>query len=644
MHASTLHTARLAFNADGTPISETFDDIYYSVDGGPEQARAVFLQGNGLPEAWSGKRNFTILENGFGTGLNFLATWTAWRADPQRPEKLHYLATEIHPFQVDDLARLHRHWPELEFLSEVLRNAWPVLMPGFHRLEFAAGRVVLTLMLGEAESSLRNLRANVDAFYLDGFDPHKNPQMWSASLFRRCAQLASPAATFATWCVNGEVRRRLREAGFLPEKRPGFGRKREMLVGRIAERRRLAMPILAPDDRHVLVIGAGLAGCAISERLAARGWRVDLFDRHAAPAGEASGNLAGIVRPLLSRDDNLASRLNRACFFHLGRSWLQLDRASLPPRRNLGGILQIARDDEHETQQREWLLTSGFPATYARFLDQAAASRVLGAKAARGGWWFPSGGWASPPSLCRAWMSAGGSNIHFHGGVEIARLQRFENRWRVFDVHGRLVGESARVIFASGANLAEANPALQLDQISDLPITPVRGQVSHLPAGSLPKLVHAACCEGYLTPAVDDVHCLGASYAKDFDTQPRAEEHAENLLRLTRILGGCEPACAPEELSGRVGFRATTPDHLPMVGALPDLSAQLSGDVRLKTFPRHPGLYGLLGLGSRGLVWSSLLAEHLACLINAEAQPLEGDQADAIDPARFALRAFRHSS
>ena len=300
MHASTLHTARLAFNADGTPISETFDDIYYSVDGGPEQARAVFLQGNGLPEAWSGKRNFTILENGFGTGLNFLATWTAWRADPQRPEKLHYLATEIHPFQVDDLARLHRHWPELEFLSEVLRNAWPVLMPGFHRLEFAAGRVVLTLMLGEAESSLRNLRANVDAFYLDGFDPHKNPQMWSASLFRRCAQLASPAATFATWCVNGEVRRRLREAGFLPEKRPGFGRKREMLVGRIAERRRLAMPIPAPDDRHVLVIGAGLAGCAISERLAARGWRVDLFDRHTAPAGEASGNLAGIVRPLSS--------------------------------------------------------------------------------------------------------------------------------------------------------------------------------------------------------------------------------------------------------------------------------------------------------------------------------------------------------
>jgi len=637
MPATPLHPARLAFAPDGTPVSEDFGDIYHSADGGPGQAQHVFLHGNGLPERWRGRRSFTILENGFGSGLNFLATWAAWRADPQRPEKLHYLATELHPFQADDLARLHALWPELGFLAAALRNAWPMLMPGFHRLEFAAGRVVLTLLLGDAETSLRKLRASVDAFYLDGFDPNKNPQMWSASLLRRCAQLATRNATFATWCVAGQVRRALSEAGFVPEKRPGFGRKRQMLAGKLIDRPGQKSPAPTTADRHAVVIGAGLAGCAIAERLAARGWRVDLLDRHAAPAGEASGNLAGIVRPLLSRDDNLASRLNRACFLHLGRSWQRLDQAGFPPRRKLDGILQIARDDAHASEQRAWLASSGFPENFAGFLDQTAASEKLGAETARGGCWFPDGGWANPPSLCRSWLSAGGANIRFHGRCEIAHMEPANGRWRLFDTSSQIVAESAVVIVASGAQVA----ATRLDQTAGLPIQPVRGQVSHLSAGALPALAHAACCEGYLTPAVDGVHCLGASYAKKSDAELRISEHAENLHRLARILPGAEHAFDPNGLAGRVGFRATTPDHLPLVGALPDLSVELAGDIRLKTFPRHAGLYGLLGLGSRGLVWAALLAENLACQINSEPLPLESDQIDAIDTARFALRAHR---
>ena len=173
------------------------------------------------------------------------------------------------------------------------------------------------------------------------------------------------------------------------------------------------------------------------------------------------------------------------------------------------------------------------------------------------------------------------------------------------------------------------------------PITPVRGQVSHLPAGSIPKLAHAACHEGYLNPDLNSLHCLGASYVKQPNTDLRISEHAENLRRLAGMLPGAEAAFDPEHMSGRVGFRATTRDHLPLVGALPDLTANLQAGVRFNTFPRLPGLFGLLGLGSRGLVWSALLAETLACQINGEPLPLQGDQADAIDPARFALRAWR---
>jgi tRNA 5-methylaminomethyl-2-thiouridine biosynthesis bifunctional protein len=347
MSFTPLQPARLAYAPDGTPKSETFNDIYHSADGGPGQARHVFLEGNGLPERWADKRQFVILENGFGTGLNFLTTWAAWRADPQRPEKLHYFATELHPFRVEDLASLQRKWKDLEFLADALRANWPPLLPGFHRIEFAAGKVVLTLMLGEAEASLRKLRASVDAFYLDGFDPQKNPQMWSPALLKRCGQLAAPNATFATWTVAGQVRRAIVEAGFVAEKKPGFGSKRQMLAGRIAERPKLALKPSNQGRQEAVIIGAGLAGCALAERLAVRGWRVNILDRHPHPAGEASGNLAGILRPMLSRDDNLASRLNRACFLYLEQNWRHLDQIGQPPRRNLNGILQIARDDTH---------------------------------------------------------------------------------------------------------------------------------------------------------------------------------------------------------------------------------------------------------------------------------------------------------
>lgn len=631
MPTPVLQPAHPSFSRDGSARSETYDDIYHSADGGPGQARHVFLGGNGLPERWRGRERFTILENGFGTGLNFLATWAAWRADPDRPGRLHYLAVEKHPFTVPDLARVHTAWPEFQFLAEALRNAWPVLTPGFHRLEFAAGRVVLTLMLGDSANCLRKLRVGVDAFYLDGFDPKKNPDMWSAELFRRCAQLAAPDATLATWCVAGAVRGALNEAGFATGKRPGFASKREMLVGRVAVSHSATLP-LAPA-RDAVILGAGLAGCAIAERLAARGWRVRILERHGKPAAEASGNLAGIVRPLLSRDDNLASRLNRACFLHTGLAWSRLDRTGHPPRRHLDGLLQIARDAGHEALQRE--LSGAYPADFVQFLERDAAGQALGCPTSFGGWWFPGGGWANPPSVCRGLLAAGGMNLSFRGHAEVARMEHRDGCWRLFDAGGAVLAESAIVVLASGAQ------AHLLDQAAGLPITRVRGQVSHIPAGRLPRLAHPLCREGYLTPALDGAHCLGASYAYDEGAELRVDEHASNLARLAHMLPGAELGLDPAELPGRVGFRAATPDRLPLVGALPDVSASLPRDCRFADLPRQPGLFGLLGLGSRGLVWSALAAETLASLLDGDPMPLESDLLDAMDPGRFRLRAHR---
>jgi tRNA 5-methylaminomethyl-2-thiouridine biosynthesis bifunctional protein len=260
---------------------------------------------------------------------------------------------------------------------------------------------------------------------------------------------------------------------------------------------------------------------------------------------------------------------------------------------------------------------------------------VLGCPTALGGWWFPGGGWANPPSVCRSLLAAGGVNPALRGHAQVARMEHRDGLWRLFDGGGAVLAESATVILASGAR------AGMLEQTAGLPMSRVRGQVSHIAAGMLPGLSHPLCREGYLTPVVDGVHCLGASYAYDEVEALRVEEHAGNLLRLAHMLPGAARGLDPAELSGRVGFRAATPDRLPLVGALPDVSASLSRDCRLADLPRQPGLFGLLGLGSRGLVWSALAAETLASLLDGDPMPLEGDLLDALDPGRFRLRTHR---
>lgn len=636
---SAIRPAHLAFDEGGTPMSPDYGDIYHAAEGGPGQARHVFLGGNGLPDRWAGQERFVILENGFGTGLNFLATWAAWLADTQRPDTLHYLAVEKHPFRAEDLARLHAAWPRFDALAIRLRQSWPVPTPGFHRLEFshAGGRVVLTLMLGDTETCLKRLRARVDAFYLDGFDPKKNPDMWSPNVFHALARLATTGATLATWCVARVVRDGLAAAGFSTHKRPGFARKRDMLVGRWPQTVPEPGPsaTLSASCRHALILGGGIAGCALAQRLTARGWRVDLIERHGHLAGEGSGNLAGIVRPLLSRDDNIASRLNRACFLHARRAWADLELAGFPSRRDLSGVLQIARNQVHEAQQRGMTANGTYPEDYVRFLEREEASALVGWPTAFGGWWFPLGGWASPPTLCQALVDAAGNDLRLLLGRTVARLEWTGKAWCALDEAGEPLAQAPVAILASGAQ------AKTLALARDLPITPVRGQVSHVPAGRLPPIRHALCCEGYLTPALDGIHCLGASYAYDPGTALRDKEHAGNLDRLSLILPGAERSLTAGELDGRVGFRAATPDRLPLVGGLPDMHAPLPRDIQLRGMPRHPNLYGLLGLGSRGLVWATLAAEALASCLHGDPLPLEGDLMDAMDPARFRLRQHR---
>lgn len=385
-----------------------------------------------------------------------------------------------------------------------------------------------------------------------------------------------------------------------------------------------------------LVIGAGIAGIAISERLAHRGWQVELFERNAAPAEAASGNPSGVLLPLLTRDDAPAAWLSRACYQHALRRLAELPGVRWSPC----GVLQIARDATHEALQRLTLKELNLPAELVSFLDKKAAEIRTGHAVAHGGWWFPGGGWVDPVSLCKALLAAGKTHIQTHYGVAVARMEQTPTGWKLFDSTDHLLSSAPHVILAN----AQAADAL-LPYPVPLTLTPIRGQITYLPAltESYSSLETVLCRAGYLIPPTSGLACVGASFDRnDSNLQTRLSDHLDNLQRLENLLPGAAQNIDASTLTGRAGVRAATRDHLPLIGTLPaPLTPRQAGQLRLSSLPRQPGLHALLGLGARGMVWAPLAAELLACQITQAPLPLDKRLIQLVDPARFYLHDLR---
>lgn len=593
--------AELTFDGNGIPYAPAYADCYHSASGGLEQARHVFLGGNDLPARWT-DRNFVILETGFGLGLNFLCTLQAWRQHPGR--RLHYVAVEKHPFRHDDLQTLHARWPELAPLAAGLQAQWPLPLPGLHRLDF--GDIVLTLACGDVQDLLPQLSLAADAIYLDGFAPAKNPAMWSDEVFAALSKLAAPGATLASWSVLDDMMFRLSRAGFRIEKRSGFGTKRYMLAGRKPGDTQKSAPAGRRRDgdaagrRRICVIGAGIAGASVAHALHRRGHEVIVVEAADSPAQGASGNLAGVFRPLPSLDDSRLSRLLRAGFLQGRRQYGTIPGA----RCGWTGVLHIARDAKHEETQRRIVAEHGLPPEFCRFVGRDEASALARWPVEQGGWWFPQAGWINPPSLVRALLA----------GIEVRCGQHIDSLARL-DAIG-----ADDVVIANGIGAAALVPQFPL------PLRAGRGLVSHLPANATPPFDIVATRLGYVTPAIDGLRCAGATMqADDLDAAERRTDHIENLHRLDMALPGFGSTVDPGQLAGRVSFRPMSPDRLPIVGPL----------------SASEGLWIIDGFGARGLVFAPICAELLASRIGAEPLPLETDLVAALSPDRFRGRPAR---
>lgn len=598
--------------ADGTPRSPRFQDIYRSSSGGLAQARHVFLRGCGLPAAWAGQRQWRILETGFGLGLNFLATWRAWKDDPGRPRLLHFASVEAWPAAAAALLRSAAAYPELEPLARLLADQWVGLVAGVHRLSFEDGRVLLTLGVRDVRQALREQACSADSVFLDGFDPERNPDMWDHHTLKAVARHCHRGTRLATWTVAGAVRRELAQLGFTVQKADGLAPKRHCLqaVFEPAWEPKGAAPFPEVAPARCIVVGAGLAGAAVAASLARRGWQVTVLDQADVPAGGASALPAGLLAPHTSPDDGLLSRLTRCGV----RMTLHYARTFLPE----GDDWRCTGVLEHRPgtpPRRPAQVTDGSQA-WCRPAS-ATQKQAAGLPEHEPAAWHELGAWIRPQALVRAWLSEPG--ITWRGRTPVRSVTASDGVWQVAGGAGALLAEAELVVLAA----AHASAAL----LRDLPpLYPVRGQVSWasrvegLPLPPFPVNGH-----GHFIPDATveggPAWLCGSTYERnEADRSPRQADHQFNLdklrLLLPAVAGQLAPAFADGSVRAWTGVRCVSGDRRPYVGEL------------------RPGLWVSTAMGSRGLTFAALCAELLAARLHGEPLPLESRLADALDAAR----------
>ena len=638
--------------SDGQPHSSLFGDIYFSQQSGVAETEHVFINANNLPTRFAQQnpsRPFVIGETGFGTGLNFLSARQLWLNKAPQSAQLHFISCEKYPLSEADLRQAHQLFtddPELASGCEQLQKLWPKPVGGFHRLSLDEGRIQLTLLYGDATQMLSQLNAQIDCWFLDGFAPSKNPEMWRDELFAQLGRLSHAGTTLATFTCAGLVKRGLKAVGFEIRKIPGYGRKREMLcadfkalqdaqIDRTKQQPWLKRPPTQTHQGPIAVIGGGLSGATTAFALARRGYRVDLYEQHAQIAAEGSGNPQGALYAKLPAKPTPQSRLHLAGLAYstqLLRS-LNLDDGETA---ELCGLLQLALDDK-EVKRFEQLTAAGaYPDEVIQAVTQPEASKLAGTDCGGPALHFPDSGWVSPARFSQALINH--PNIHLKTLERVDHLQPTDSGWQI----------GASDLHYQSVVLCTAWRTDLIDNWHALGLKPIRGQTTWAATSANVSLNKVVCGKGYISPALDNQFCFGSSFViGDTSDDLRNEEHEHNLQILEESLPQLSESLKHQSLSGKASQRAGSRDYIPLVGALCDQQALKSRYEALKVDARTEfegdapwlsGLYVNLGHGSKGLITCPLSAEVLAAQINAEPYPIEQQLVDILSPQRFAIR------
>lgn len=559
--------------SEGGPRSRRFGDVYFSAVDGLAESRAVFLQGCGLPEAWAGRDRFVIAELGFGTGLNVLAAAELWRRTRRPGARLHIFSIEGFPLGRADAARALAAWPELAALSGPLLDRWPARR-GFQRIDLPDG-ITLDLAVGDAMEALEAWEGAADAWFLDGFAPARNPEMWRDELLALVARRSAPGARAATFTVAGAVRRGLEAAGFTVEKKPGFGRKRERLEARL------------PGDAHprghprIAVVGAGVAGAALARALKAEGCDPMVFEA-VSPGAGASGNPAALVTPRLDAGFGPAARLHAQAFERAVR----LYRDSAPEAILAEGALQLERTGRDRGRFARLAAWDDFPSGTLIPRSPGETAALLGEPGAPGSLLLRDALVVDPSAVLGRWLE----------GVEV----------RTATVAALDEVEADVVCLAAG-------PA-SMRLAASLRLRAVRGQVSW---AALDTPGPATAWGGYAVPFGGRL-LFGATHDRDdWGAEVRPEDHQRNLASLAAGRPALAGRLGSAALGGRASLRAATPDHQPLAGQV------------------GPGTMVLCGLGGRGFTLAPLLAEEIAARIVGAPRPTPRALAAVVDPNRF---------
>lgn len=604
--ALLIEPARWEVGDEGELFAPLYGDVYASRSGAWGQAQSVFVDGCELPSRWQSNCCIRVLETGFGLGINFLTTWASIKASSSAA-RLQYVAIEKHPFTVHDLRaalEMSRNAvspslsPLLNELIERLLAQWPPLIPGFHSLPLD-DQTTLTLVLGDVDPALRSIHGRFDAFYLDGFAPDRNSAMWSIQTMQQLARLAAPGAIATSWCVAGSVRRALQAVGFQVSKRVGFGAKRENLLARWPSKKVDAFSY--PES--VVVIGAGIAGASVARQFASRGVAVTLIERD-KPASGASGNPVAVVRPEPGGVDNVIAEFSAAGLGWLQR-WLVVNGESVP--HNFCGAIRIMRDQRRHDKLAAYSQT--VPDEWLHEISDSDAMGLCGQSVAQDAFFLPQAGWVDPRALVTTLINHPLIEVKSH--AEVKQLSLASNdEWRVELNTGETLLSCHVVLTTAFDELS--SQALGIDR--------ARGQLSYLRERADKKLGSIVCRDGYVTPAIHGVHTIGATIQyEDDDTNSRHADDLENFHRLQRLIPGF--VSEPNQLcSGRVSWRATTQDRLPLVGKIAE------------------GLYASIGHGSRGVACAPWCAEFLVTQIMNEPLPIGEEWKERLHPLRFATQ------